>query len=91
MPAEAVSRPQPNSIVRKRTGLAAAVPPVPWVKTVEICGFRPLARLMLSVRATGETVVQNGSKTMAKLESFTFTVGMALSSLLMFATILPIA
>ncbi len=46
---------------------------------------------MLMEPATGKTFVEFGSKKMAKLESFAFTVGMALSSLLMFATILPIA
>ena len=32
-----------------------------------------------------------GAKTMAKLETFTFTIGMMLSGLLMIATIGPIA
>ena len=45
---------------------------------------------MLSVRRQGN-VEFKGSKTMAKLESFTFTLGMVLSSLLMFATVAPIA
>jgi hypothetical protein len=33
----------------------------------------------------------NGSKTMAKLESFAFTLGLMLSSVLMVATLAPIA
>jgi hypothetical protein len=32
-----------------------------------------------------------GRHTMAKLENFTFSVGMALSTLLMFATLAPLA
>jgi hypothetical protein len=32
-----------------------------------------------------------GSKTMAKLESFTFSIGLVLSSVLMFATLAPLA
>ena len=46
---------------------------------------------MLIVRRQGNVTISNGSKTMAKLESFTFTLGMMLSSVLMFATLAPLA
>jgi hypothetical protein len=57
----------------------------------ENCGLRALARLVLIVRRQGNVIFSSGSKTMAKLESITFTLGMMLSSLLLVATISPIA
>lgn len=57
----------------------------------EIWAFRALARLLLNVRRHQRRNFSNGRKTMAKLETFAFTVGMMLSGLLMFATLSPIA
>jgi hypothetical protein len=50
-----------------------------------------VARLVLIVRRQGNVTFSNGSKTMAKLESYTFSIGLMLSSLLMFATLAPLA
>jgi hypothetical protein len=55
------------------------------------CAFRSVARLVLIVRQQGHVIFSSGSKTMAKLESFTFSIGLILSSLLMFATLVPLA
>ncbi|HYJ30216.1 MAG TPA: hypothetical protein VEW25_07750 [Allosphingosinicella sp.] len=54
-------------------------------------GWRALARLVLMVRRQGNVSISFGSKTMAKLESFTFMLGMMLSGLLLVVTISPIA
>jgi hypothetical protein len=55
----------------------------------ENCAFRALARLMLIVRRQGHVTFSKGNKTMAKLETLTFTLSMMLSSLLVIATIAP--
>jgi hypothetical protein len=60
-------------------------------KAAKICAFHPLARLLLKERRQGTTLRSFGRHTMAKLENFTFSVGMALSTLLMFATLAPLA
>ena len=46
---------------------------------------------MLIDRGQGHVTFFVGSKTMAKLESFTFTLGLMLSSMLIIATLSPIA
>jgi len=60
-------------------------------KMAENCGSYAVARLVLIVRRQGNVTFSNGSKTMAKLESYTFSIGLMLSSLLMFATLAPLA
>lgn len=51
---------------------------------------RALARLLLNAEPQGRHI-ENRRPTMAKFENLTFSVGMALSSLLMFATLAPLA
>ena len=73
--------------------MAAPVDPMPFYalpETAENCALQPLARLMLIVRRQGQSLFLSGSKTMAKFESFTFTLGIMLSSLLLVATMSPI-
>jgi hypothetical protein len=41
--------------------------------------------------ATGKRHILKGNKTMAKMESFTFSLGLMLSGLLIIATITPVA
>jgi hypothetical protein len=61
-------------------------------KTAENCAFGLLARLVLKTLRQGQRHgFSKGRMKMAKLESITFVVGMALSSLLMFATLAPLA
>ncbi|HEY0011777.1 MAG TPA: hypothetical protein VGB79_02875 [Allosphingosinicella sp.] len=55
----------------------------------ELRDFHPLARLLLNEGRLNDISI--GRHRMAKLENFTFSVGMALSSLLMFATLAPLA
>jgi hypothetical protein len=50
-------------------------------------GSRAVAQLLLSIRQQGHITFSFRSKTMAKLESFTFSIGLMMSSLLMFATL----
>ena len=53
--------------------------------------FLSLARLVLILPPTGTVTLFVGRKTMAKLETMTFAVSMMLSSLLVLATLAPIA
>jgi hypothetical protein len=53
--------------------------------------LRLLAQLLLMDVGQGFFPVRNRRLTMAKIETCTFAIGMALSSLLMFATLAPLA
>ena len=55
----------------------------------EIRRFQALARLMLISRRP--LMVAKGRMKMAKIETFSFTVGMMLTALLTFATLAPVA
>lgn len=88
------ARSQANIIVRKRTEQGRRNALGHFRRPAENGGklpFRPSGTPHADSPATGNVVFSNGSKTMAKLESFAFSLGLMLSSVLMFATLAPLA